>query len=277
MAQLPANQIETLARLGFAARGLVYCLVGGLAALAAIGAGGSTGGGKSALRSLLDQPFGAVILAAIGLGLVFFALWRVIGAATDADRRGSSWKELGVRALQAVSGVVYLGLAATAFSLAFGRGGGAGGEDQAAQDWTEWALDQPLGQWAVAAVGIGIIGGGLGYFWKAWKGDVTKRLAAPPGEWVRTVGRIGYAARGVVFLLIGGFLVVAALQADSDEVKGLGGALQALRAQPYGWILLGLTAAGLFAFGLFGFVQARYRRIDAPDMDDAKAALGKVG
>ncbi|MFD1702652.1 DUF1206 domain-containing protein [Methylopila henanensis] len=273
-----ASRIETLARLGFAARGLVYCLVGGLAVLAAIGVGGSTGGSRSALLVVLEQPFGAALLAAVGAGLVCFAAWRITSAVTDADGRGDSAKGRGVRALQALSGVVYLGLAGTAIGLAAGRGGGGGGEDQAAQDWTAWALAQPLGRWAIAAIGFGVVAGGFGYGWKAWRGDVTKRLSVPPDAmgWVTAVGRAGYAARGVTFLLIGGFLALAAWRADSEEVRGLGGALQALRAQPYGWVLLGLTAAGLFAFGLFGFVQARYRRIDAPDLDDARAALRKV-
>jgi hypothetical protein len=87
------------------------------------------------------------------------------------------------------------------------------------------------------------------------------------------LGRLGFAARGVIFVVIGGFLVLAALRSSSSQVRGLGGALEALEAQPYGWALLAVTAAGLIAFGLFGLVQARYRRIDAPDLDDAKAAV----
>jgi hypothetical protein len=242
--------------------------------LAAVGAGGGTGGGKSALAALLEQPFGRVVLIVLGVGLVFFAVWRVVGAIADADGRGASLKGRATRLLEAASGAVYGALALTAFDLGLGRGGG-GAEDAAAKDWTEWALDQPLGQWGVAAVGLGVVCGGLAFLWKAWTGDVMKRLSVPPGprDWVSLVGRLGYAARGVTFVLIGGFLVVAAVHADSDEVKGLGGALRALRQQPYGWALLATVAAGLFAFGAFGFVQARYRRIDVPDMDDAKAAL----
>jgi hypothetical protein len=88
---------------------------------------------------------------------------------------------------------------------------------------------------------------------------------------------MGFAARGVVFLLIGGFLILAAVHSSSSDVHGLGGALQALEQQPYGWVLLSLTALGLFAFGVFGLIQARYRHIDAPDLDDAKAAIAQVG
>ena len=76
-------------------------------------------------------------------------------------------------------------------------------------------------------------------------------------------------SRGLVFVIIGAFVVVAAVQAQSSEVRGLGGALQTLQQQSYGWILLAVTALGLFAFGLFGFIQAFYRRIQEPDLGRA--------
>jgi H+/Cl- antiporter ClcA len=87
------------------------------------------------------------------------------------------------------------------------------------------------------------------------------------------MGRLGFAARGIVFLVIGGFLVAAAIHSRASQARGLGGALDALAAQPFGWILLAVTAAGLFAFGAFSMVEARYRHIDAPDLDDAKDAI----
>jgi hypothetical protein len=99
-------------------------------------------------------------------------------------------------------------------------------------------------------------------------------LSLPGGsrDWAVPLGRAGFAARGIVFLLVGGFLGAAAWHSRSSDVRGLGGALETLQSQPYGWFLLGATAAGLLAFGLFGLVQARYRHIDAPDLDDARDA-----
>lgn len=266
--------LEHLARAGLAARGSVYVLVGGLAALAAIGSGGGVGGGGSALRVLLNEPLGFFPLAAIGVGLLGFSAWRLTSAAIDPDRHGSSAKGLGVRAVHALSGFVNGGLALTAFGLAVGAGSG-GGDDAAAQDWTRFLLSQPFGRWLVAAVGLGVIGAGLFHLVKAWRGDMLKRLSVPADKRAMALafGRLGYAARGVVFGVMGVFLVVAALHGDSGEAKGLGGALEALRRQPFGWALLGLTALGLAAFGAFGFVQARWRRIEGPDVGDAKSAL----
>ena len=268
--------LETMARLGYGARGAVYCLVGGLAVLAALGSGGRTGGSRSALRSLLDEPFGKVLLAVVALGLACFAAWRIVEAITDADRNGSSGKGLAIRAAHMLSGAIYAGLALSAVDLALGWGG-RGGDDKSARDWTAWLLDKPFGQWLVAIVGLGVIGTGLGYMWKAWRGDVMQRLAVAGDtrRWALLMGRLGFAARGVVFVLAGGFLVLAGLHGNSAEAKGLGGALKSLQVQPYGWVLLGLTAAGLFAFGVFGFVQARYRRIEAPDIGEAAAAAAR--
>jgi len=72
---------------------------------------------------------------------------------------------------------------------------------------------------------------------------------------------VGYVARGVVFALIGVFLVRAAWDYDPKEAVGFDGALAKLQQAPYGPLLLGLTAAGLVAFGLFCLVQARYREV----------------
>jgi hypothetical protein len=278
MPTIRQNPVETLARFGYGARGVVYGLVGGLALLAAIGSGGQTGGSRSALQTLLSQPFGKFWLVVIALGLFGFCTWRILEALTDADRRGSDMKGMGIRAAHLISGFIYAGLAISALNLALGRGS-TGGEDQAAQDWTAWLMSQPFGQWLVGLIGLAIAGTGLAFIWKAWRGNVTERLSLPADkrDWIVTLGRMGFAARGIVFLMIGGFLVLAALRASSSEVHGLGGALQALEQQPYGWVLLALTALGLFAFGLFGLVQARYRHIDAPDLDDAKAAVTRVG
>lgn len=270
-----SKAMEMTARVGYAARGIVYMLVGGLAVLAAIGSGGQTSGSRGALRTLLDEPFGQALLVAIALGLLAFALWREVEALSDADHRGTSGKGLAIRAAHVVSGAIYLGLAVYAVSLAFGwstGGASSGGSgDQGAQGWTAWLMSQPFGRWLVGLVGLGVAGVGLAFVWRGWRGNVTEHLHYAPKarSWVVPLGRAGFAARGIVFLMIGGFLVIAAWQADSSEARGLGGALRTLQEQPYGWILLALVAAGLFAFGVFGVVQAVYRRIDAPDVTDA--------
>lgn len=271
------NPLEHLARFGYGARGFVFCVVGGLALLAAFGQGGSAGDGKGAIRAVLGGPFGVFLVGAIAIGLAGFALWRLVESLTDADHHGTSPKALVVRAGHLVSAVVYAGLAATAANLAFGIGRASSGGD-GVRDGTAWLLSQPFGPWLVAFAGLCVLGAGIGYGVKAWTGKVDDHLALPAGTgaWILPMGRFGFAARCLVFLLIGGFILTAAWTQASSEARGLSGAFAALRAQPYGWALLAIAAAGHFAFGAFGLVQARYRRIDAPDVADAGDAVRKA-
>ncbi|HEY0868452.1 MAG TPA: DUF1206 domain-containing protein, partial [Fimbriimonas sp.] len=74
-------------------------------------------------------------------------------------------------------------------------------------------------------------------------------------------GRIGLAARGIVFSVIAWFLAKAALSQNPQQAKGFAGALKEIAEAPYGIWLFGLTAAGLIAFGVFMFLLAKYRRM----------------
>ncbi|MBN8897592.1 MAG: hypothetical protein BGO51_09470 [Rhodospirillales bacterium 69-11] len=265
------SRLELLARLGYAARGVVNLLIGGLALLAAFGRGGGATGSKGALQTLLLQPLGHVLLAIVALGLFGFALWRAFQSLLDADGHGHAPKALVIRFGQIVSAAVYVGLGVFAISLLLGWAAGGGGEESA-HDWTGWLLTKPMGRWLVGAVGVAIVGSGLGMARKAWSGSFARHLACEgaTATWVLNLGRLGYAARSVVFLVIGGFLLLAAYHAAPDEAHGLGGALLALQEQPFGRALFGLVAFGLAAFGIFEFAEARYRRID---MSDGRKAL----
>jgi hypothetical protein len=80
-------------------------------------------------------------------------------------------------------------------------------------------------------------------------------------KWGTLSGRVGYAARGVVFCILGVFLIQAARHYNPSEVQGLDGALQSLARQSFGPYILGLVALGLVAYGLYMLVEARYRNI----------------
>ena len=256
--------MQTLARIGCGSRGVVYLIIGALAAMSALGLGGGTEGSKGALRTLMAQPFGTVLVAAMAAGLLAFFLWRVAQAALDADRHGREAKGVVVRTALMISGLIYLGLAFTALSLVVGWG--SGDDEQGAKEWTALLLAQPFGGWAVAAAGAAVVAAGLAIGFRGAKGSFTRRLALDEAarRWVEPLGRYGLVARGVVLVVIGGFLARAAWQADSDNARGLAGALDAVRAQPYGAWLFAAVAAGLLAFGVFGLAQARYRSVTGP-------------
>lgn len=149
----PEKALALFARVGYAARGIVYLLVGGLAALAAFSQGGQTTGSKGALTRLLSAPMGEVLLGALALGLTGYALWRCIQAITDTDHHGNGPKGLVIRASLAVSAVTHILLAVFAVRLIVtlsGSGSKGGGSEGAAG----WLMSQPFGRWLVGAVGL---------------------------------------------------------------------------------------------------------------------------
>lgn len=256
------EKLTWLARWGYGARGAVYLIVGFLALMAALGTGGQTTDTRGALQQLLAQPAGTFLLALVAVGLMGYSLWRTVQAFADPDHHGTSAKGVAIRAGLLVSALVHVGLAVFALSLIFGWGTGGG----STQNWTAKLMSMPFGKGLVAAVGIAIIAAGLAHIVKGWKADFEKYLYldADNRRWMTPVSRIGLIARGVTFLIIGGFFIVAAWQTDPSEARGLDGALQTLQAQPYGTWLLAIIAAGLVAFGVYSFVEAKYRRINIP-------------
>jgi hypothetical protein len=261
------HPLEWLARAGYASRGLVYVIIGWLAVVAAFGAGGQTTDSKGALQTILGQPFGKVLLGLVALGLLGYAAWRVTQAVADPDDHGKDAKGVAVRGGLAVSAVTHTLLAIAAASMVFGFGsGGGGGGDGGTSDWTAWLLEKPFGQWLVGLVGVAVMGAGVAHVWKGWHAKFDKYLTwdGDTERVDRPICRFGLVARGVAFLLVGGFLLIAAWQADPDEAKGLSGMLQTLQQQPYGWALLGVMAIGLVAFGLYSLIESAYRRVEVP-------------
>jgi hypothetical protein len=263
-----SGKIALIARSGYAARGVVYLIVGGLAVAAALGGGRATGA-EGALTTILQQPFGQILLGIVALGLLGYAVWRTVQAVADTDHHGTDAKGVAIRGGLGVSAVTHTLLAIFALSLIFGWGSSVGGGDgNSTQDWTAWLLQQPFGRWLVGLIDVAVIGAGLAHMVKGYKAKFEKYLQMDRSslEKASPVCRFGLIARGIVFLIIGGFFVVAAWRFSSGEVRGLKGALDVPQQQPYGWLLLAVVALGLFAFGLYSLVEARYRRIDEPSL-----------
>jgi hypothetical protein len=259
--------IEGLGRFGHFAIGVVYATIGVLAAQTALSQGGGTTDSHGALAWIVQAPFGRVILGALALGFAGYAAWRCIQAIRDTESKGTTPMGVLNRLVYAFIGATYGALALSAFDLARGHAASGGDSgDAAAQDWTAWLLSQPFGQVLVATVGLGIIGVGLVQFYLAYSGKCcdslqTAALSQAQERLVRAGGRIGFSARGISLAIIGVLLLVAAVHARSDEVRGLGGALATLAQQPFGPWLLGIVASGLVVYGAFMMVKARYGRL----------------
>jgi hypothetical protein len=251
-----------LARLGFAAKGIVYAVIGFLALQAAIGAGGQTTTPQGALYKIAQQPFGRMLLVLMGLGLIGYALWRFVQAAVDPDNNGSDAKGVVKRIGYAANGLIHCGLAFTAFGIVLRSS--SNGSSQ--QDWTAKLLSQPLGQWLVGMLGLLVISVGLYACYSAYSTKFREKLniaemSHTEDTWITRAGRIGLAARGAVLIITGWFFINAARQSDPGQSGGLDRALDMLSNQSYGRWLLGAMAAGLIAYGIYALAEARYRKI----------------
>lgn len=256
--------IERLARFGYAAKGVVYGIVGLLAAQAAFGVGGQTTDTQGALGVIVAQPFGKVLLSLVALGLIGYAIWRFVQAIKAPEHKGTDFKGLAQRIGYAANGLIYGSLAISAIKIIIGS---SSGNSNSYEDWTAKLIAQPFGQWLVGIVGSFVIGLGFYQFLKAYKAKFRKemdlnQLSDTHKKWIVGIGRFGLAARGVVFTVIGFFLIQAARQHDPSEVRGLGEALQVLVQQPYGPWILGIVAIGLIAYGIYMIIQGRYRRLN---------------
>jgi hypothetical protein len=257
--------VRTAARLGYAAIGAVYILLGGLALRVAAGPGGDAPDQQSALQQVLQAPFGRVLLGVIAVGLFGYLLWRIIEAVLDVRGKGGEPKGLATRAGYVGSGLAYGALGLTAARLALGMGGGGSGDGQR-QEWTARLMELPLGRWLVALAGLVVIGVGVYQLYKGWSHKFRKdllygKMSEGERKLIDPVGVAGHTAHGVVLGLTGVFLVQAALRYNPQEAQGLGGALDELARQPFGPWLLGLVALGLVAYGIYKLAEAKYHMV----------------
>ena len=246
----PASVIEKLARLGYLAIGVVYVIVGALALR------GTAPDKDDAFTMILRQPFGRVMLAIIAIGLAGYAVWRIASGVTDSEHRGKDAKGIALRLGSLARGLIYGAISVEVVRLLTRHAGGAG-SDATAKHWTARLLDMPFGRILVIAAGLAIIAYGAYQL----RGKLSRQLSGL-SESARVISRFGIAARGVVFLVIGGSIALAAVRYDSSQARGMSGALRQLAEPAGGWLLAGI-GAGLIAYGLYAFVNARYRRISA--------------
>lgn len=257
---------ETAARVGLTAKGALYLTVGVMASLFALGRGGGDQASQTgAIDALAAQSYGKVIVGVLAIGLALHGLWQLLAAFTGDPVEGDGAKE---RAKFSAKAVIYLGLAGVSASKLVsagssgGGGGGGGGTDQA----SSMILGLPGGVWIASAIGLVIVGIGIYEIVRHGR-DATfmERIGRTDGTQhvrtnVRRAGRLGYTALGIVSVITGGFFVVAAVQHDPSQSKGMSEAFQSMKDTPWGPWLLGFVAVGVVLYGVFCLAEARYRR-----------------
>jgi hypothetical protein len=263
-----APWLARFARFGYATKGLLYVIIGGLALRLALGLGGKAEDAHGAVEIIGRQPFGKGLLVVLTLGLAGHALWRFTQAVFNVEHCRKTLPGVFRRILYGVLGGIYSSLAVLAARAAFLDVSPKAEAGDQAKTWTAKLLEMPYGVTLVVVAGVVVACVGVWNIKRAIGADFMEELAtgkmssAQEGV-AKTVGRLGLLARAVTFGVVGWFIVKAAMQHDPSEARGMREALLEIARQPYGAILLGIVAAGLTAYGLHCFVQARFRRLPA--------------
>jgi hypothetical protein len=256
--------IATLARVGFAVKGVLYLLLGGLALQFALGNGGTLTDPTGAVAALMQRPYGRPLAAIMAAGLGFYAAWRFLEAFADANNKGRDRKAISARLEYAFSGAVYTVLAVDAGILAFSQ------RRDGNVDLPATLTGSPLAEWLAMLVALGLVAYGGLQLWSAFRAPLSDRISHAQverqiGGWALQVSRVGVAGRAVVLMLMGVVLLRRSFTSvDAAAQTDTGDSLRLLAALPTGGLLLVAVAAGLMAYGVFQLVHARYRRITPP-------------
>jgi Domain of Unknown Function (DUF1206) len=255
-----------LARTGLVAKGISFGIVGALALKLALGDGGKATSRQGALQTLAQHTWGKILLILLAIGFAAYAIWRFVQAFAEgaSDDEGAA-KKWGKRAGYIGRGLIYAGLTFSTIKILVGSSGNQS-QNAKAHKTAATVLSWPGGTWIVGIAGAAIIGAAL---WNLYRGLTRKfedkwrtgEMSHRARKWGGRAGVAGHLARAVVFGLIGVFVVKAALDFNPKDAIGLDGALQKLAHTNYGPYLLGLTAAGLVAYGIYCLVDARYRDV----------------
>jgi hypothetical protein len=256
------------ARLGFAGRGVIYLLIGVIAVRLAVGQSntGEEADRQGALRELADQRFGSILLIVLAIGLGGYVLWRFTEALWGYGGESDAHKRALHRISSFAKGAAYLFFLGTVIAVLRGSSSSGTSGNQQPKNWTARVLGWPGGQALVGGAGVAIVAGGLflmyrGLTQKFEKKLETGRMSLPMEKLAKILGTVGVSARGAVFAAACVLLVKAAADYDPNKTEGIDGTLRTVARQTYGQTLLLLAGAGLVAFGLYSFVEARYRRL----------------
>lgn len=239
-----------LTRLGYLASGVLHVMLGVIAIQVAWFHSPTTADQSGAFAALARHPVGALALVVVAVGFAGLAVWNVTEAVGSA--RG-----VGDRAKAASKSVVYGVLAWTAVGFAWGTPSSA---EEQSRDFTASLLTHPRGRFAVAAVGVVVLGVAVYHVHKGWTRKFLQDLVKSPSRFVTAAGRVGYVARGIALALVGGLFVAAGVRARPDEAGGLDTALRTLGEENFGAFLLTVIAVGLVAYGVYSFARARWTR-----------------
>lgn len=257
-----SKSLELLARAGFIGYGVLHLLLAWLALQVAFGNSSGENSQAGALEELAAQSFGAFLVGAVGVGLVAMAVWQALEAAIGHQAEDGK-ERLFERLLSVGRALTYLYFAYTAYKVVSGANASNADSSQAL---TDKLMGSTGGRLLIGLAGLAVLGIGLGMIYHGWKKKFeehlnTGQMSPQLRKLSRRLGMAGYISKGISYGIAGLLVVVAAITFDSEKARGLDAALRTLVEQSYGPILLTLVALGIACYGVFCFVQARYRKV----------------
>ena len=256
--------MEVMTRLGYGVRGLIYIIVGLLAVQVALGKGGALASPQGAIAAIGKQPSGLILLWVVLVGIISYSIWGVVRAVLDPLDKGHDLKGLLTRVGFLVSALGYAILAFYTYGYITGKSQSANGSQT--QKYIGLIMSMPWGRWAIGILGLIVLAVGLYQIYLGFTAGFDRQfqtyaLTPKEAKLATDVGRFGTSARGVVFAVVGGLIVLAAYQANPSQPVGMDAALATLLHQPYGIWLLGVVAVGLIAFGFYYMLSALWFRL----------------
>jgi hypothetical protein len=248
-----------MGRLGYAARGGIYLMVGLSAGLTTIDPSHKPGGFTDSLKVLQHGWAGGAVLVLLAAGMACFAGWLTAAAVYRRDHPGHAHIVLVAGLLG--DAVVYVAFMASVLGMVFGAHAGG---DSELQSWIAWVIGNSFG---AALVGLGsVIVGACGLWLIGWGavGDIEGPLEMPPFEkrLMLPIGRYGTAGRGAAITLVGAYLLVSAIHGDPRQAHELGGALQEMRGLSLGAAITGAFALAFIGSAVLDFVVAGFRHFN---------------
>jgi ribosomal protein L28 len=257
-----SKPLEYLARAGFVCYGVIHLLFAWVALQVAFGKSSEESDQSGALQNLASKPFGKTLVIIVVVGMVALAIWQIFQAAVGEE--GQEGKQaVAERVYSGIRAIIYLSFAWTGVKVVTGANSS---QSKNQKSGASSLMDHTGGRWLVGLIGVVVIGVGVGLLIYGFKKSFlkkmkTQQMSATVLKTVQRLGMAGYIAKGVAYGIAGVLVIVAAVTYDPDKARGLDSALKTLAAHQYGVWLLVLIAAGIAAFGVFCFSQARYRKV----------------
>lgn len=256
--------LAVVARAGLILYGVVHLLFAYVALRIVLTSASGSTTGSGALSELARDTTGRVTLGAVALGFAALVAWQGITAVVgyrDSRRRVRYLLRFGALARAGV--YLYFAYASARRALEGPSASGANANSTSAQ-----LMSAPGGTLLLAAIGLTVAGVGLGLAVYGLLGKFLEQLddeAKTSGR--RTpivlIGQVGYVAKGIAFLMVGGLLCWAAASHDPKKSGGLDAALVELLGRSVGVPAIVVVAVGIALFGVYTLIRSRHMQSDS--------------